>query len=63
MQKPDVGNEYVEKVIVGEYGEQVMTYCLKVAYNLLKDGKEAFEEKQLDISANPEEANAKENKF
>ena len=63
-QKTDVGYEYVEKVIVGDYGEQIMKYCLKVAYNLLKDGIEEFKENQPDIlSANPEIVNANENKF
>ena len=34
-QKTDVTNEYVDKVIVGDYGEQIMKYCLKVGYKIL----------------------------
>ena len=63
-QKTDVTNEYVNKVIVGSYGEQIMKYCLKVGFNLLKDGMVNFEDEQPDIlSNNPCLVEGEENKF
>ena len=62
-QKTDVTNEYVNKVIVGSYGEQIMKYCLKVCFNLLKDDMVNFEDEQLDILSNNPFHVEEENKF
>ena len=63
-QRTNISCDYVEKVIVGDYGEQIMKYCLKVAYNLLKDGNESFKDEQPDIlSDNPYIVKAEDNSF
>ena len=48
-QKTDVTNEYVDKVIVGDYGEQIMKYCLKNGCNLLKHGMIDFQDEQPEV--------------
>ena len=61
-QRTNISCDYVEKVIVGDYGEQIMKYCLKVAYNLLKDGNESLKDEQPGIlSDNPCIVKAKDN--
>ena len=48
----DVTNEYVDKVIVGDYGEQIMKYCLKVGFNHLKDSMVDFQYEHPDVLSN-----------
>ena len=51
-QKTDVTNDFVQKVIVGEYGKNIMIYCLDIEYKLLYDGSCSFDDEHPDIIAN-----------
>ena len=52
------------KVIVGDYGEKIMKYCLNVGYNLLKYGTSTIEDEHPDILAEfPSLVQAEKNKF
>ena len=63
-QKTDVTDAYVGKVIVGDYGEKIMKYCLNVGYNLLKYGTSTTEDEHPDILAEfPSLVQAEKNKF
>ena len=63
-QKTDVTCDYVEKVIVGDYGQKIMKYCLKVGYNILKYGISDLEDEHPDIlSDTPSIVVAEKNKF
>ena len=63
-QKTDVTCDYVDKVIVGDYGQKIMKYCLKVGYNILKYDKCDVEDENPDIlSDTPTIVEAEKNKF
>ena len=51
-QKTDVTNDFVQKVIAGEYGKNIMIYCLDIEYKLLYDGSCSFDDENTDIIAN-----------
>ena len=63
-QKTDVTCDYVEKVIVGDYRQKIMKYCLKVGYNILEYGISDLEDEHPDIlSDTPSIVVAEKNKF
>ena len=51
-QKTDVTNDFVQKVIAGEYGKNIKIYCLDIEYILLYDGSCSFDDEHTDIIAN-----------
>ena len=64
-QRTDVTNEYIQTVLIGDFGEKAMRYCVNLGRCLLKKENFPKEDPQPDILdiVNPKEVGYEGNRF